>query len=104
MAINKTKVEFTSQWEIDNLLNSVPDKVINANQNTSLYIIPDVTSLPVFEIMFSPDGLNWYNVGVYDNNGNINGTHAWIEGNQIYFFSDAPGTARLYVWSDKVNY
>jgi len=96
MSIDPTKVLFQSNLEIDRLL-LVESKQIGAGV-TALYNFTG--NPPVFEVQFSNNGNMWYQMGT----GSPGDPYSYIEGSTIYIRTNASGTARYYVWSDKVDY
>lgn len=109
MATDNSKLIYNSTWDIDQL--------IVYNSGTHVGASPswgDGTALttfsgnpPVFELQFKPDGYSsWFPQGAnsYDNNNGFYVSYAYIIGNTIYIYNDIAGTARYWIWSDRINY
>lgn len=106
MTPDDTKLNYISSWDIDQLIaqNSVS---VAASGDTVLYTIANASTPNVFEVMFQPTGSSyWYQAGLSSSDGLNNDIifYVYINGSSLTINTLTAGTARYYIWSDKVNY
>lgn len=107
MSLPDTNIAFNSNWDIDQL--SFTNSISIGSGLTALYTL-DATlpSIPVFEVQFKPTGsTRWFNCGVYataDTLATQDLFFTYIQSGVIYINTSVAGTARYFVWQDKVNY
>lgn len=106
MSAIDTSLNYLSSWDIDQLV--ATDVVTAGIGATALYTIPStLPPIPVYDVQFRPTGSTvWYQAGIYSTNGTIaagSSFYTYVLGNVLYIFS-AGGSARYFIWSDKVNY
>lgn len=102
--VDATKINYYSGWDIDQVINQ--GSVSVAAGDSTIF---NNTSLPnVFEVEFQPTGsIYWYQAGKSSTNGTSAGTFTfftYLSGVSLHINTTTGGTARYYVWSDKVNY
>lgn len=109
MAIDDDKLIYSSEWDIDQLVES--NTVAVAGSGTTLvrdYSLLNLPPNPVWEVQFRPTGsTRYYTAGLnsLDGAGANNFTFfSYESGNTIYIVTDRAGTARYFIWSDKVDY
>lgn len=106
MTVDNSKLNYYSGWDIDQLVAS--DSIVVSPGTTALYTIPSsLPTLPSFEVQLKPTGSSkWFQAGSYttsDTYATHNSFVAYIQSGVIYIVC-AGGTARYFVWSDKVDY
>ncbi|CAB4132579.1 hypothetical protein UFOVP253_37 [uncultured Caudovirales phage] len=103
--LDDTKANYASKWDIDQLFatNTVPVGV----GTTAVYTIPGtIPAIPVYEVQLQVGG-KWYQAGGFATSNTIatlQSFSTYISGNQIFITTGVAGTARYFVWTDKVNY
>lgn len=106
MARDDTKLNYYSGWDIDQLLTT--NSVSVSTGANAVYAVPSSNPIPVFEVQFKPIGSTfWYRPGTSSTNGTVAGeftVYTYISALTIFINTTVPGTARYFVWSDKVNY
>ena len=103
MAVDKTKLAFNSNNEIDRL---VATGTVGVGAGVSQITTFASASLPpIFSLQFQPSGSPlWYATGHSDHGGTNIYLHSYIENAAIMANCSHAGTVRYFVWSDKVNY
>ena len=107
MIRNDSKLDYSSEWDIDQLLTT--NSVSVPSGTSSIYTIPaTLPAIPVFHVYFRPSGsAKWYESGAYSTSGAyaaLQSFYTYVSGNSISINTTVAGTAKYYVWSDKVNY
>lgn len=107
MATDDTKLNYSSGWDIDQLVASAAVAV--SSGTTAIYTIPaTLPATPEFEVQFKPAAsARYHQAGYYSTDGTLAGGHqfsSYVQGSQVFITTDIAGTARYYVWSDKVDY
>jgi hypothetical protein len=106
MTVDSTKLAYYSGWDIDQLLASSSASV--GTGDTAVYTISGAVSVPVFALQFQPSGSAfWYDNGTSSTDGTLAGlftVYSYISGNTLFINTTTAGTARYFVWADKVNY
>jgi hypothetical protein len=101
-----TKLNFYSGWDIDQLYDS-KEVAVTAGTATVFTIPATLPTIPVFEVQFKPTGdTKWYQSGTYSTNGTLaglNNFYVHVQSGAVKIVS-AGGTARYFVWTDKVDY
>lgn len=100
--MDDSKVEFNSNWEMDRLI--AQNDVAIGTGTTLLYTFASSLTPPSFEVQYSPNSSQYYQMGHGQLGGTYFDVHAFIDGTGIYVTSNVAGRARYYIWSDKVNY
>lgn len=105
--VDDSKTSYYSGWDIDQLVAS--DSVTVPSGATAIFTLPsDLPSLPVFEVLFRLSGFSrFYQAGYFSTDGTIANSHnfsSYISGNQLFINTSDAGTAKYYVWSDKLDY
>lgn len=94
MTLDSTNVAFSTTWEIDQLV-ATGDVAVSGQ--TAVYTFSG--DIPTFEVYYQPNASNyWYQAG--SSEGFFK---SFISANTLYVTPTNPGTARYYVWSDKVT-
>mgnify|MGYP003575399221 CR=1 FL=1 len=103
MAIDESKLLFSSQWEVDTITTLQPT-VTTVSANTDTLVHSFTGDIPVYEVVAISNG-RLYRPG---RNGQALGPkltfHSWVAGNGIYVRLDQSATVRCYAWSDKITY
>ena len=104
---NYAKANYDNGWDIDQLI-AQGSVSIGGSGNTAVYTISN-SSLPnVYEVLFQPTGSTyWYQAGSSSTNGTIAGEfkfYTYINGTSLFINTASAGTARYYIWSDKLNF
>jgi hypothetical protein len=106
MTLNQDNLAFSSNWEIDQLIDTQQVGVGSADSN--VYTIPSSLTVPVFEVYFQPSGsAGWYLPGTNSLDGTTGSSfafNAYQIGNQIHAITDRAGTVRIFIWKDRLNY
>lgn len=109
MAVDPTKINYSSEWDIDQLVatNANAPGSIGAGI-TSIYTIPPAVPLPDFKIQFKPTGSAfWFENGTSSTDGttaNLFTFSTYVQGTSIIITTSTAGTLRYFVWADKFNY
>lgn len=116
MVLDDSKLNYSSSWDIDQL---VVSNDTSATTFTNRVVVPIGTTListvptglpdiPEFDVQFQIANLTrWYYPGSYSTNGTVAGLHAFsvfLQNRGIYITTDIAGTAKYFIWADKVNY
>ncbi len=105
MAIDDTKLNYYSGWDIDQLADTVIMPVTPGT--TAIYTIPSTSvPMPIFMVQLLISG-RYYQAGTYSTDATLSGLgtfYSYISGNQIFVNTTSAATARCYIWTDKVNY
>jgi hypothetical protein len=105
MSADNTKLNYLSTWDIDQLVatGTIPVGV----GATAVYTFSSpLPSLPVFEVQLQI-GDKWYQAGQFataNTLATLQSFYTYINGNQVFINTTVAGTARYFVWSDKVDY
>lgn len=106
MAVDNDKLNYYSAWDIDQLVAS--DTVLVGSGATAIYAITSPITLPEFEVQFQPTGSTlWYEVGESSTNATLAGLftfYSYISGSSVFINAPGAGTARYFIWGDKINY
>lgn len=106
MATDDTKLSYLSTWDIDQLLDTDTKSV--GSGDTAIYTITGQFPIPEYEVQFQPTGSTfWYEAGMSSSNGTVAGSftfYSYINGSSIFINAPTAGTARYFVWADKINY
>jgi hypothetical protein len=106
MSVDDTKIAYSSTWDIDQLISS-GDVSIGVG-TTTVAVLPGATILNEFSIDFKPSsGSLWYQPGKSSTNGTLGAVfdcYSYISGISLMMYTSTPGTARYYVWADKITY
>lgn len=106
MAVDDSKLNYLSTWDIDQLLAN--ETIPVGSGATAIYTIPDSVPLPEFEVQFQPTGSSfWYGMGTSSSAGTLATqftAYSYISGSSIFINAPSAGNARYFVWADKVNY
>lgn len=105
--VDHSKLTYYSEWDIDQLVdtNQVP---VAGSGSTFIKDIGtlDVPALPSIEVQFRPTGSSrWFQPG-RNSTSNLAAsfTFYWyLSGTSLYIQTSGAGTARYFIWSDKVN-
>lgn len=107
MTVDNTKFNYRSAWDIDQLI-AQGSVAVGGAGDTTLYTITSSAVPNVFEVLFQPTGeTSWYQAGTSSTSlgaGAIFTFYAYINASSLIIHTGGAGTARYYVWSDKVNY
>lgn len=106
MSVDNTKAQFSSEWDVDQLLEGFPATAsISANTDTLIYTFADAAKPPIFEVQFQTGSL-WYQPGG-NSTGNTSSSYfsflTWTTGTGLYVWCQLAGTVRYYIWSDTYN-
>lgn len=103
--LDDTKVNYASKWDIDQLF--ATNTVAVGVGTTAVYTIPStIPSVPVYEVQLQV-GSKWYQAGLLATSNTLATSQnfsTYISGNQIFITTTVAGTARYFIWTDKVNY
>jgi hypothetical protein len=107
MARDDTKLSYYSGWDIDQLV--AKDTVAVGAGTTAIFTYPtNLPAVPLFDVQFQPTAsTKFYQSGAYSTNGTFAGVHqfsCYVQAGQIFIKTDIAGTAKYFVWSDKVDY
>lgn len=107
MARDDTKLGYYSGWDIDQLF--IENTVVVPIGTTAIYTIPaSLPTIPVFEVLLRVTGFSrFYQAGSFSTDGTLAGLHnfsSYISGGQVFITTNVAGTAKYFVWSDKVDY
>ncbi len=109
MITDNSKLHFSSTWEIDQLVDS-NTVTISGSGDTALvdFSSLNLPTIPIFEVQFQPTGsTKWFESGENSTNGTLAGLfvhYAFISGSTLTINTGGAGTARYYLWSDKVDH
>jgi len=109
MSVDDSKLAYSSLWEIDQLI-STNDVAVGSGVSTVFsYASLGVATNPVYEVYFKPAGdTKWYKEGAFSTNGSYLTTgstfFSYTNGNSIVISTSVSGTARYFLWQDKVDY
>jgi hypothetical protein len=105
MATDNDKLNFLSTWDIDQLVATA--EVAVPSGTTALYTIPStLPAIPVFEVQIKV-GTKWYQTGTFATSNTLATSkimNAYVSSGQLFISTNTAGTARYFVWQDKVNY
>lgn len=109
MAVDSTKIGYSSTWDIDQLIATNTDNPTSvASGSTAIYTITGSVTLPDFKVQFKPTGSTfWFEPGTSSTNGTVAGEFtfsSYVSGSSIFITTSTAGTARYFVWADKFNY
>jgi hypothetical protein len=102
MAVDQSGLEFSSNWDIDQIY-----PVVTASIPAGTTTVTTFTgNPPIFDVLAKPSGYPYWvqpgQNGIYfESTLTFN---AWISGNSIVAQTDMPCDIRLYMWADKVGY
>jgi len=104
MAVDDTKINYYSGWEIDQIIDQ---GTVSVGSGTSIVAsLSNAENPNVYEVQFQPSGLQeWYMIGQNSTNATIaNGFSfsTYVDGADIYITTSSAGTARYFIWSDTV--
>lgn len=106
MPVDNSKLNYFSEWDIDQLLAN-KDIAVGSGA-TAIYTISGNVPIPEYEVYFKPTGSTfWYQMGTSSSLGTIATTftaYSYISGSSIFINAPSAGTARYFIWADKVNY
>lgn len=107
MSADDTKLNYLSTWDIDQLY--ATNTVVLALVTNPIYTIPaDIPGIPVFEVQLKPIGsTKWYQSGSFTLSNTLATQryfYTYVEAGVLYITTTVIGTARYFVWTDKVNY
>lgn len=106
MATDDSKLNYLSTWDIDQLVTT--DSISVGSGATAIYTITGNVPIPEFEVQFKPTGSTfWYQMGMSSSSATVATTfmaYSYISGSSIFINAPSAGTARYFVWADKVNY
>lgn len=99
---------YLSSWDIDQLYATDTVTIAGAG-TTTVYTIPsDLPALPTFNVQFQPTGSSqWFDPGVFATAGTfatVSSFYTSIVGGAIVITTFSAGTARYFVWTDKLDY
>lgn len=107
MTVDTNKVNYYSGWDIDQLI-AQGSVTVGGAGNTTLATITNASLPNIFEVMFQPTGqTSWFQMGTNSTTGALAGLficYSYMSGTSLIINTSSSGTARYYVWSDKVNY
>jgi hypothetical protein len=98
MATDDDKLQFSTDWDIDQLVDSGSMDV--ASGTTTIYTLPDAGFPPVFEVHANFDSA-WHQPGTNSNNHYL---HAFVSGSSLRVTVNVACTVRYWIWSDKITY
>lgn len=105
MAVDNSKVLFSSNWDIDQATtNGFVSQAISANVDTSFYTFSG-GNVPVFDVQFKPSGENnWYLPG-QNMNAADSGFYfqAYALGSNLYAKSTIAGTIRYIIYMETIT-
>lgn len=109
MAVDPTKIAYSSGWDIDQLVTTNTGSPTSIGSgSTAIYTITGTVALPDFKVQFKPTGSTfWFEPGTSSTNGTVAGEFTfstYISGSSIFITTSTAGTARYFVWADKFNY
>lgn len=105
MTLNDTNLEFSSTWDIDQL--TATGTVAVGAGTSVLYTLPNSTFINAFEVQFKPTGGLYFQAGTSSTNGTIAGLFTfscYISAGAVQIVTPSAGTARYFIWADKVTY
>lgn len=101
--MDDSKLIFSSSWDIDQLVDTGTAAVGGAGETTIYTFTGDA---PVFEVQFKPSGdTRWYSAGMNSTSDTTAGLFyftPYISGSTIKIHTESAGTARYFIWADKV--
>ncbi len=104
MAIDDTKLSYSSEWDIDQQV-SVTEVSVSSG-TTAIATIDDAADPPMFEVEFKPNSASYYfRMGTNSSDDTVAGLFsamAYISGTSVYIKTTVAGTARLYIWEDGI--
>lgn len=105
MSVNNGNLLFSSDWEIDQL--AATSSVAVSSGTTAIYTVNTDVTLPIFVVQFKPSGSSyWYQPGYSSTDAtlaNLFSFSCYLYSGALYITTASAGTARYFVWSDKVN-
>jgi hypothetical protein len=110
MTVNNSKLNYYSSWQIDQLVtgNPAPRVVVPIGVSFLADVPTDLPDVPEFDVQFQIATFQrWYSPGAYSTNGTLAGMHyfnVYIQNRKLYIDTDIAGTARYFMWADKVDY
>lgn len=106
MTVDNSKLNYYSAWDIDQLI--ATDTVLVGLGDTAIFTITGQITVPEFQVQFKPiSSTYWYEMGTSSTDGTVGNTFtAWsyISGSSVFMHAPSAGTARYFVWGDKVDY
>lgn len=107
MSTNNTKLNYDNAWDIDQLI-STDTTVVPSGVSVVTAIPPTAMPIPLYEVQFQVSGLSrWYQPGAYSTTGllaNMQSFSAYVQNGNIYINTTIAGTAKYFIWTDKINY
>lgn len=107
--VDDNRLLFLSSWDIDQLVKT--DIVtISGSGDTVLidYSSLNIPANPIFEVQFKPSGASaYYMSGLNSTDGTTTNEfsfYSYTSGSKLYIHTSGTGTARYFLWSDKVDY
>ena len=104
MAVDDTKVNYYSGWEVDQLIAQGSFSV--STGTTLVHSLSDAQNPNVYELQFQPSGVaQWYRIGTNSTNAtvaNLFNFSSYVDGSSLYATTSSGGTIRYFIWSDTV--
>lgn len=105
--VDDSKVNYYSGWDIDQLVAS--NKVVVPSGTSLVVAIPaGLPAVPNYEVQFQLSGFSrWYQAGAFSTDGtlaNVHSFNSYVSGGNIYINTTTAGTAKYFIWSDKVDH
>lgn len=109
MNVDDSKLAYNSSWEIDQLVKTDDVSVGSGLSAVFNYSSLGVSVNPEYEVYFKPSGdTKWYKDGAFSTNGSYFTTgsqfFSYTDGTSIFINTLTAGTARYYIWQDKIDY
>lgn len=106
MAINNSKLNFLSTWDIDQLV-ATGEVAVPGNLVSVVAIPAGLPALPVYEVYFKHgSGSKWYQVGQYstaNTTATAANSYSYIQNGQLFVATVTNGIVRYYFWQDRID-
>jgi hypothetical protein len=108
-SVNDADTAYYSGWDIDQLISTNTVTVSGSGATTLVdFSSLNVPAIPVFSVQFKPSGSSkWFNEGGNSTDGtgaNYFIFYSYVTGTTLVIDTGSAGTARYFIWTDKVNY
>ena len=104
MAVDDSKLSYSSNWDIDQLVASADVEMLIGT--STVYTITDALNPPTYKVQFKSSGdTKWYDCGVGSLNSAPSGlftVYAYIDGTSLKVTSTNAGTVRYRIWDDGI--
>lgn len=105
MSLDNTNIAFSSTWDIDQIVSTGTTTV--SSGDSLVAALPSSPALPVFMLQFQPTGSSyWYQAGtnITESSTNEFTFYGYIQSATLRINTTKAGTARYFIWTDKLNY